>query len=67
MIQYVNAFFRLSDRRTFGFSAPNPISFSDVKSYLDIYPTHDIDLFLYLMTEMDSEYLSVKTKKTSAK
>jgi hypothetical protein len=62
---YVTAFFKLSDRRTIGFAAPNPISFSDIRAYLDIFPIGDIELFLHLMTEMDAEYLSVKTKKTT--
>lgn len=63
LVFFVSSFYSLSERRSYGFSAPNPISMSDIKSYMDLYPSHDNDLFLHIMTEMDDEYIKIKTEK----
>jgi hypothetical protein len=57
------AFDYLSSKRTVGFSCENPISMMDISAYLQVYPTDNIDLFMYLINEMDKEYLLVRSKK----
>ncbi len=50
----------MSSKRSVGFSAENPISTADIVAYLQLYPTTNVDLFVYLIGEMDNEYLNVK-------
>lgn len=60
MQEYLEAFYSLSSKRSAGFSSENPISTTDIVAYLQLYPTDNIDLFTYLISEMDSEYLQVR-------
>lgn len=60
VFEYVEAFYHLSARRTIGFSSENPISMSDIAAYLSLNPTDDPARFVYMIGEMDSEYLTVK-------
>jgi len=64
LIEYFEAFYYLSSKRTVGFSAENPISVSDIVAYLQLYPTDNLDLFMCLLQEMDDEYLKVRSKST---
>ena len=50
-----------------GFSAENPISAADMAAYLQLCPTHNLDLFMYLVGEMDHEYLERKYGKAAEK
>ncbi len=63
--EYFKAFYLLSSKRSMGFSAENPISTQDIAAYLELYPTEDTDLFVFLLSEMDSEYLDVRYKTRS--
>ena len=65
MFEYLEAFYFLSNRRTVGFSAENPISTQDIQSYLSLNPTDNTELFMYLIAEMDHEYLSIKYAKVA--
>ena len=67
MIEYLEAFFYLSQRRTVGFSAENPISTADIAAYLQLFPTDNVHLFTYLIGEMDSEYLEKRYAKAKTK
>ena len=59
-MEYINAFYSLSSKRTIGFSSENPISMVDVSAYLQMYPTEDIDRFMHLIGQMDAEYMTTK-------
>lgn len=65
MKEYFKAFYLLSSKRSIGFSTENPISTQDIVAYLELYPTEDTDLFVFLLSEMDSEYLDVRYKTRS--
>lgn len=58
----MEAFYYLSSRRTIGFSAENPISMADIRDYIDMFDIDDAKLFLYLISEMDHEYLVTRYK-----
>lgn len=59
-MEYINAFYMLSTRRTVGFGSENPISMADIQAYLDMYPTDDVSLFMHLIGQMDIEYITTK-------
>ena len=59
-MEYIEAFYSLSSKRSVGFSAENPISTSDIVAYLQLYPTDNVNLFVYLIEQMDIEYLNTK-------
>ena len=59
--EYVIAFSILSSQRPRGLGV-SPISITDMASYLQLYPAIDTDLFIYLMCEMDDEYIKLKDK-----
>ena len=63
---YLQAFNILSSRRQAGMSL-NPIQMGDIKSFLDIYPWHDVDSFVLYITQMDSKFLEVHHKKSEQK
>ncbi len=63
ILEYVEAFYHLSARRTIGYSSENPISVSDIDAFLNRHPTDDLVLFEYLMIEMDNAYLVLRSKK----
>lgn len=67
LLEYLEAFYFLSSRRTVGFSSENPISMSDISSYLEMYPTDNRHLFVFLVGEMDSEYLQKRYGKKEGK
>ena len=54
----------MSSRRSIGFYSENPITTADIVAYLQLYPTSNTDLFVYLIGEMDNEYLSVRYDKS---
>lgn len=58
LVEYFEAFWRLSSRRSVGFASENPISTQDILAYIQLYPTDDVDLFMHLIGEMDAEYLT---------
>ena len=66
-MEYLNAFYMLSTRRTIGFSSENPISMADIIAYLQVYPTDDVDLFMHLISQMDIEYITTKYGGSSGK
>jgi hypothetical protein len=53
----------LSSRRTIGFSAENPISMADIRDYIDVFEIENREMFMYLIAEMDHEYLMTKYKE----
>ena len=56
LIEYYRAFKMLSGSRRLGMGV-GPIPLSEIVAYLQIYPTHDVDLFIYLLMTMDDYYL----------
>lgn len=52
----------MSSRRTIGFSAENPISMADIRDYIDVFEIENREMFMYLIAEMDHEYLMTKYK-----
>lgn len=58
--EYYQAFHMLNGSRRLGMVA-GPIPFSEILAYLQIYPTHDVDLFVYLIFAMDAGYLESKS------
>ena len=54
--EYYEAFHMLNGSRRLGMGV-GPIPFSELMAYLQVYPTYDIDLFIYLIHTMDNEYL----------
>lgn len=60
--RYWDAFRRLSNRRSFGFSGPQPISFGDCREYLDLHGISDPDEreeFDDYVSAMDAKYLEI--------
>lgn len=53
----------MSSRRTIGFSAENPISMADIRDYIDVFEIENREMFMYLIAEMDHEYLMTKYKE----
>ncbi len=62
--EYCTAFVLLSSRRTVGIG-PNPITLTDIKSYIDLYgvPNYGVSAFVEMISKMDAEYISLTTKK----
>ncbi len=60
--EYFKAFYFLSGKRSVGFSSENPISTQDIVAYLELYPTENRELFTFLISEMDTEYLDTRSK-----
>lgn len=58
--EYLYGFTLLSDRRLSSQEGYRPISMTEIASYLSIHPTDDPDLFMYLIMEMDHEFLGDK-------
>lgn len=57
------AFNRLTGSRQIGLSM-GPIAMSEIKAYVELFPIpDDIETFVYLIREMDNEYLSVIEKQ----
>lgn len=44
---------------------PNPITLTDIKSYIDLYgvPNYGVFTFVEMISKMDAEYISLTTKK----
>lgn len=61
-IEYIVAFSILNDRRGTAFGL-QPIPLSEIVAYLALYPTHDTELFIYLISAMDDEYIKLKAKQ----
>lgn len=38
---------------------------TEIVSYLNVYPTDDVDSFVYIVSQMDIEYMTVKYSKSS--
>ena len=58
--EYVNAFRRLTAKRQIGFASEQPLTLSDIASYLMLFPTHDAELFVDIITQIDLAYLGVR-------
>lgn len=61
MQEYILGFDILSSRRSVGFSV-NPISMSDILSYIQIFGCSDIDLFVKFIILMDATFLKFNIK-----
>ena len=64
MKEYLYAFRRLNRTRTYGM-APNPISLSEIHSYIKLYGVYDQEAFIDYILQMDPVYLEIRAKKTS--
>ena len=62
MKEYVEAFAILSSQRSVGMG-PNPISLTDILSYLQIYGATCIEEFMYHILSMDSTFLVKLSEK----
>lgn len=60
---YVSSYSILSSRRQYGMSSPQPISMSDIVSYLTIYPWHDVDTFVKYIIVLDNTFLEYKNEE----
>jgi len=55
---YWEAFWCLHRSRTFDMNGnPNALSLTEMKAWLDLFPEHDINVFIYLISAVDNAYL----------
>ena len=66
--EVVTAFGMLSSKRAIGM-APNPILLSEIEAYVRLFgpPSLPLNLFIQLISEMDSKYLELNAPKSSSK
>jgi hypothetical protein len=62
MGEYIRGFNMLSSMRTYGMQA-NPISFSEIIRYIEVYRPHDPERYIDLIMMMDRSHLSTSNKK----
>lgn len=53
---YWEGFVALHKSRTSGFG-PNPIQFAEIAAYLALFPVDDVELFVSIVKQLDSEFL----------
>lgn len=68
LIPFWDAFFVLSNSRSHTGFGPNPVSFADLKAYLELFEVReedDIDDFIFFIQLLDGIYLSRKAAEAS--
>jgi len=63
------AFLTLSSSRQMGMSSPQPISLSEIKTYIDLYKIDDrdeVDELIYLVQHLDHVFVAASIAKAKA-
>jgi len=63
LIEYISAFEILNDRRSHSGFGPLPIQLSEIKAYLDIFSTDDVERFIRHVSSLDNKWLEIALKR----